>query len=116
MNQFWRSLPGWCSMYKEPPNNTSDDSFLIPVGRTLLPLVKIQVKSKNYHKYFYLPYFTKFKGLSWRGWLWQQVQMGSTQLKLLEGLVGLSPNTTYDFLAPKIARYAKNLKVSSTAV
>ena len=41
MTYFCHSLPGWCSIYKEPPNDTSADSYLVLASRTLLPIVKI---------------------------------------------------------------------------
>ena len=41
ITQFWRSLPGWCSMCKLPPNDNCADSCLVLASKFLLPLAKI---------------------------------------------------------------------------
>ena len=56
MTYFWRSIPDWSSMCKEPPNDTFTDSCLVPTIRNLLPLVKTLEKkiAKNILNYLIL--------------------------------------------------------------
>ena len=49
---FWCSLPGWCSMLKELPNDTSANNCLIPASRTLLLLLKTLKKTIIVQNFF----------------------------------------------------------------
>ena len=54
------ALFGGVSQYKELPNDTSADSYLVPASKTLLPLAKRLRKCENCKDYFCLYYFVQF--------------------------------------------------------
>ena len=88
-------------MCKEPPNDTTAETCLVPASRTFLPLKLLRV--------FLLVFFLKILGFMVEGLALFTVIDRPHLAKALGTLIGLSPSVTYDLLAPKTARYTNNL-------